>query len=43
MVWYNMGKINSEKERDMGVIILTGKSCVGKDGVKWIKMVESGK
>ena len=33
MIWYNMG-INLERNIDMGVIILTGKSCVGKDSVR---------
>ena len=34
-VWYNMGKINLEKgDMCMGVIVLTGKSCVGKDSTR---------
>ena len=50
MVWYNINKKNkNEKERDMGIIILTGKSCAGKDSVRrelekrgWGNVVESG-
>ena len=34
-VWYNMGKINLDKgDMYMGVIVLTGKSCSGKDSVR---------
>lgn len=35
IMWYNIREFNKIKgDNDMSVIILTGKSCSGKDGVR---------